>query len=247
MVCVTVVAMSLPTTTDRETWLRERRALLEQEKELTRARDELNRRRRELPMVEVSADYRFTGPDGEVTLRDLFGPYRQLVISHFMFDPEWTDGCRSCTAVAQEWSPGIREHLHSRDTEHVFVSRAPYERIADYRDRMGWTFPWYSSFGTDFNTDFGVTVDVSGKLMTYNFRDDPTWDGAAGTSEMPGTSCFLAVDDRVFHTYSMYARGQEWFGGSYAYLDLTALGRQEDWEEPKGRVEAARAGVPVFD
>ena len=239
--------MSLPRTTDRETWLRERRVLLDQEKELTRARDELNRRRRELPMVEVTEDYRFAGPDGELSLRELFGPYQQLVVSHFMFDPEWTDGCPSCSAGAQEWSPGIREHLHSRDTEHVFVSRAPYERIADYRDRMGWTFPWYSSYGTEFNADFGVTVDTSGELMTYIVRSGPTWEGAGASHEMPGTSCFLAVDGRVFHTYSMYARGAEWFGGSYAYLDLTALGRQEDWEEPKGRAGAARAGVPVFD
>lgn len=239
--------MSLPEITDRETWRKHRIALLEQEKELTRARDALNSRRRELPMVEVTEDYRFVGPDGEVSLADLFGGHRQLVVNHVMFDPAWDEMCPSCSAGIREWSPGLREHLRSRDTEQVFVSRAPYEKLAAHREKVGWTIPWYSSYGSSFNPDLGVTVDVSGETMTYNYRSDPTWDGAVGTHEMPGFSAFLRVDDRVFHTYSSYARGAEWFGGSLAYLDLTALGRQEDWEEPKGRAESVRAGLPVFD
>ena len=125
--------------------------------------------------------------------------------------------------------------------------RAPYEKLAAWKERQGWTIPWYSSYGSGFNADFGVTVDVSGGTMHYNYRDDPTWEGAEGTQELPGFSAFLHVDDRVFHTYSSYARAAEWFGGSFAYLDLTALGRQEDWEQPQGRAESVRAGIPVFD
>lgn len=239
--------MTLPDVVPRSEWLMARKELLAAEKAMTRARDELNARRRQLPMVAVDKDYVFKGPDGTAGLLDLFDGRRQLIVRHFMFDPTWDDGCPSCTAASDEVSDGLLAHLHARETTFVTVSRAPLPKIEAYKARRGWTFPWYSSYGSEFNADFGVTVDVSGELMTYNFRENPTWDGASGSSEMPGTSCFLAVGDRVFHTYSMYARGQEWFGGSYAYLDLTPLGRQEDWEEPRGRAEAARAGVPVFD
>ncbi|WP_433799437.1 DUF899 domain-containing protein [Actinomycetospora sp. CA-084318] len=239
--------MSLPQITDRDTWLKARRELLEAEKAHTRARDALNTRRRELPMVEVTQDYRFIGPEGEVSLGQLFGGYRQLVVNHVMFDPAWDEMCPSCSAGIREWSPGTREHLRSRDTEQVFVSRAPYAKLAAWKEKVGWSIPWYSSFGSTFNVDFGVTVDVSGETMHYNYRDAPTWEGAEGTQELPGFSAFLRVDDRVFHTYSSYARAAEWFGGSFAYLDLTALGRQEDWEEPQGRADAVRAGIPVFD
>ena len=128
--CVTVVGMALPQITDRATWLEARRELLVAEKEQTRARDALNTRRRELPMVEVGEDYRFTGPDGEVSLPDLFGGHRQLVVNHVMFDPAWDEMCPSCSAGIREWSPGTREHLRSRDTEQIFVSRAPYAKLA---------------------------------------------------------------------------------------------------------------------
>jgi predicted dithiol-disulfide oxidoreductase (DUF899 family) len=244
--------MALPEIVSTEEWRAARIALLAEEKALTKARDALSAQRRRLPMVRVEADYRFTGPGGqEATLLDLFAGQQQLIVGHFMFDPEWTDGCSSCTAGADEMSVGLREHLATRDTRLVYVSRAPIERIEDYKARKGWTFPWYSSFGSRFNHDFHVTIDEAVVPAEYNYRSqaewaeqDPSW--AGWTGEQPGTSCFLRVGDDVFHTYSSFGRGAEWTGGSYAYLDLTALGRQEDWEEPKGRSDTTRPNEPDF-
>ncbi|HEX2575777.1 MAG TPA: DUF899 domain-containing protein [Aquihabitans sp.] len=243
--------MSLPKIVSADEWRAARVALLDEEKALTRARDALNTKRRELPMVRIEADYRFEGPGGEATLLDLFEGRRQLVVGHFMFDPEWDEGCPSCTAGAEEVSQGLLDHLHTRDTTLAFVSRAPLEKIEAYKRAKGWTFPWYSSFGSRFNYDFHVTLDPAVAPVEYNYRDqaaleaeNPAWVGWSG--EQPGLSCFLRVDDDVFHTYSQYARGAESTGGSYYWLDLTALGRQEEWEEPKGRAESARAAVPDF-
>lgn len=245
--------MSLPKIVSREEWLRARVDLLTREKELTRARDALNSARRELPMVEIDTDYVFEGPDGEARLLDLFEGRRQLIVYHFMFDPSWDDGCPSCTAGTDELSPGFFEHLHTRDTSYAMVSRAPLAKLERWRELKGWDIPWYSSYGTDFNLDFGVTIDESQRPGVYNYRTRAEY-AALGEAffdspqpfEMPGRSCFLQVDGRVFHTYSQYARGLESTGGSYYFLDLTALGRQEDWEEPKGRSESARAAVPDF-
>lgn len=243
--------MSLPRIATADEWRQARIALLEEEKALTRARDAVSTKRRELPMVPVTTDYRFTGPDGEVGLLDLFEGRSQLIVGHFMFDPEWDDGCPSCTAGADEVADGLLEHLHARDTTLAYVSRAPFEKVADYRSRKGWTFPWYSSFGSRFNHDFHVTIDESVAPAEYNYRPlaewierDPAWAGWSG--EQPGLSCFLQVDGDVFHTFSQYGRGAEWTGGGYAFLDLTALGRQEEWEEPEGRSDALRAGNPDF-
>jgi predicted dithiol-disulfide oxidoreductase (DUF899 family) len=232
--------MSLPKIVSPDEWLAARKDLLAREKELTRARDALSAERRRLPMVRVEKDYVFEGPDGQARLADLFGPYRQLIVRHFMFDPSWEDGCPSCSAAADEVSDGLLAHLHVRDTEFVTVSRAPLAKIEDYKARRGWTFPWYSSHGSDFNYDFGVTLDRSAAPPEYNYTP------VDAEGEMPGHSAFLRAGGDVFHTYSTYARGAEWLGGSYAFLDLTALGRQEDWEEPKGRAESARAAVPDF-
>jgi predicted dithiol-disulfide oxidoreductase (DUF899 family) len=232
--------MSLPQIASRAEWLAARKDLLAQEKELTRRRDALSAARRRLPMVRVEKDYVFDGPDGPARLADMFGAYRQLVLRHFMFDPSWDDGCRSCTAASDELSDGLIAHLHARDTEFVAVSRAPLAKIEDYKARRGWTFPWYSSHGSDFNYDFGVTLDRSVAEPAYNYTPID-FEG-----ELPGHSIFLRVGDDVFHTYSTYARGAEWLGGSYAFLDLTALGRQEEWEEPKGRADSARAAIPDF-
>jgi predicted dithiol-disulfide oxidoreductase (DUF899 family) len=241
---------SLPDVVSREQWLAARRDLLAKEKQLTHARDALNAERRRLPMVLVEKEYRFEGPDGEVGLADLFEGRHQLIVGHFMFDPEWEDGCASCSAGADEISPGLLGHLHVRDTSMVVVARAPLARIESYRARRGWTFPWFSSYGSDFNYDFQVTLDESVAPIMYNYRTRVEL-AQAGLSvedgqsiEMPGQSCFLRDGDSVFHTYSSYARGAEMIGGSYYYLDLTALGRQEDWEEPKGRVAAARGARP---
>jgi predicted dithiol-disulfide oxidoreductase (DUF899 family) len=246
--------MSLPQVVSRDEWQAARKELLVKEKELTRQRDALNAERRELPMVEVEKDYVFEGPDGKASLLELFDGRRQLIVRHFMFDPRWDEGCPSCSAGADEISDGLLEHLHTRDTSLVVVSRAPLDKIERYKARKGWTFPWYSSYGSDFNYDFHVTLDESVAPIEYNYRTKAEHE-QAGTSgyvggdqpiEVPGQSCFLRDGDRVFHTYSSYARGAEMTGGSYYYLDLTALGRQEDWEEPKGRATSARAAAPDF-
>jgi len=245
--------MTLPRVVSREEWLVARKELLAKEKDLTRKRDALNIERRNLPMVEVTKDYVFEGPQGEVRLADMFDGRRQLIIYHFMFDPTWEDGCPSCTAGTDELSQGFFDHIHTRDTSYAMVSRAPLAKLERYKAKKGWDIPWYSSFGTDFNFDFGVTVDESVQPGEYNYRTKAEFE-ARGSDffdsdqpfEMPGRSCFLLADGRLFHTYSQYARGLECTGGSYYFLDLTALGRQEDWEEPKGRADDARAPRPDF-
>jgi predicted dithiol-disulfide oxidoreductase (DUF899 family) len=242
--------MSLPEIVSHQEWETARIELLAREKELTRARDELAAARRRLPMVLVDKDYRFEGPDGEVGLIDLFEGRHQLIVGHFMFDPEWEDGCPSCSAGAEEMAEGKIAHLHARDTTLAYVSRAPYAKIARYKDKRGWTFPWYSSHGSDFNYDFHVTLDPAVTPVQYNFRT-PEQFAAAGqhvelVGEFPGRSSFLRDGDRVYHTYSVYARGLETIGGSYYLLEETALGRQEEWEEPAGRAASVRGAMPDF-
>ena len=244
--------MSLPKIATRDEWLAARKELLAKEKDLTRRRDALNIERRNLPMVEIEKDYVFDGPNGP-RLIDMFEDRPQLIIYHFMFDPEWEDGCPSCTAGTNELSAGFLEHLYVRDTTYAMVSRAPLAKLERWKAKQGWDLPWYSSFGTDFNYDFGVTIDESVGQDQYNFRSKAEYE-AMGSNffdaeqpfELPGRSCFLQVDGRVFHTYSQYARGLESTGGSYYFLDLTALGRQEEWEEPKGRSESVRSATPDF-
>ena len=246
--------MSLPQIASREEWLVERKALLAKEKELTRQRDALNAERRRLPMVKIDKDYKFDGPEGRVSLLDLFEGRRQLIVRHFMFDPSWDEGCSSCSAGVDEVCDGLLRHLHARDTSFVVISRAPLAKIEAYKARKGWTFPWYSSNACDFNYDFHVTLDESVAPVEYNYRTKVEHE-QAGTSyyvegehsiEAPGQSCFLRDGDTVFHTYSSYARGAEMTGGSYYFLDLTALGRQENWEEPQGRAAATREAIPNF-
>jgi predicted dithiol-disulfide oxidoreductase (DUF899 family) len=246
--------MSLPQAVSRDEWLVARKRLLVKEKELTRQRDALNAERRMLPMVEIVEDYVFEGPGGEASLLDLFDGRRQLIVGHFMFDPSWEDGCSSCSSGADEVSDGLLRHLHARDTSLAYVSRAPLAKIERYKARRGWTFPWYSSYGSAFNYDFHVTLDETVAPVEYNYRTRAEHE-QAGTAyyvegeqpiEAPGSSCFLRDGDRVFHTYSSYARGGEMTGGSYYFLDLTALGRQEDWEEPHGRAASVRGAIPDF-
>jgi len=244
--------MALPDIVSPEAWRAARINLLADEKAMTRARDALSTKRRELPMVRIEKDYRFEGPAGEVGLLDLFEGRRQLIIQHFMFDPSWDDGCPSCTAGSDEISDGLQRHLHVRDTTFAVVSRAPLAKLERYKAKRGWTFPWYSSYGSDFNYDFHVSLDPAIAPVELNYRTGDELAGAGlgwaldGPTEQPGVSTFLAVDGEVFHTYSTFARGTEWTGGSYAFLDLTALGRQEDWEEPKGRADTARRNIPDF-
>ena len=245
--------MSLPPIATRDEWLAARKQLLTKEKELTKQRDALNAERRNLPMVEIEKDYVFDGPNGPAHLVDLFDGRAQLIIYHFMFDPDWEEGCPSCSAGTDELSPGFLDHLHTRDTTYAMVSRAPLAKLERWKAKKGWDVPWYSSYGTDFNHDFGVTIDESARPGEYNYRTKAEFE-AMGSDffasdqpfEMPGQSCFLLVDGRVFHTYSQYARGLESTGGSYYFLDLTVLGRQEDWEEPKGRSSSVRGNQPDF-
>jgi predicted dithiol-disulfide oxidoreductase (DUF899 family) len=235
--------MSLPEVVSREEWVAARKRLLIREKELTRARDALNADRRRLAMVEIDNAYTFEGPKGRATLLDLFEGRRQLVVQHFMFGPTWETGCPSCTSTSDEISNGLLDHLHASDTTFAVVARAPFAMIERYRASRGWTFPFYSSHGSDFNYDFHVTLDPAVAPLEYNYRAEERIEGDV-PSELPGLSCFLRLGERVFHTYSAYARGTEAQVFSYQLLDLTALGRQEAWEQPEGRAEAARAAVP---
>jgi predicted dithiol-disulfide oxidoreductase (DUF899 family) len=244
--------MTLPDIASPEEWLAARKALLAREKEFTRAGDALNADRRRLPMVEIDKDYTFHGPQGDVGLLELFDGRRQLIVQHIMFDPSWDDACSSCSAAVEEMSDGLLDHMRVRDTTFVAVSRAPFTKLEDYRARKGWTIPWVSSEGSDFNYDFHVTVDARKAPVMFNYRNaselsDKGMDWILdGSSEQPGYSCFLRDGDRIFHTYSTFGRGTEQLGGAYAFLDMTALGRQEEWEEPKGRSDAARAAMPDF-
>ncbi len=236
---------ALPAVVDRATWLAARLEHLRAEKELTRAHDRLTAARRRLPMVRVDTAYTFEGPDGPVTLLDLFAGRRQLVVHHLMFAPDWDTACPSCSSAAD--GIGNLRQLHARRTSLVAVSRAPYPKIAAYRERMGWTFPWVSSHGSTFNHDFHATLDDRVAPVLLHFRDEAElaargtpWDGAPWSEalrgmEMPGLSTFLRVDDDVYLTYATFGRGIEQFHNVYPYLDLTALGRQEAWEEPQGR------------
>ena len=254
---VRLVGMSenLPRVVSRDEWLVARKELLVEEKEATRARDRLNTRRRLLPMVKIEKEYRFEGPEGTVTLAELFAGRRQLAVLHFMFNPSWEDGCPSCTAGVDEIADGLLRHLQARSTSFVVVARAPLEKIAKYRAKRGWSVPFYSSFGSDFNYDFHVTLDASVAPVQFNYRD-PDELRAAGLDwvlnpddqpmEQPGLSCFLREGDDIFHTYSTFGRGTEQTASGYEILDLTALGRQEEWEDPKGRSDAARGAVPSF-
>jgi len=244
--------MSLPAVTSRQDWLAARRELLLKEKELTRLRDALNTSRRELPMVRVDKKYVFEGPDGPVGLADTFMGRSQLIVQHVMYDPEWDDACPSCSAGLDEMSAGLLRNLSARDTTFAAIARAPYPKIADYKKRRGWDFDWYSSFGSDFNYDFHVSIDAAVAPVMFNYRDEAELKAARfgwlfdGPSEQPGMSSFLKDGDELYHTYSTFGRGTEQFGGAYAFLDTTALGRQEEWEEPKGRVPEARKAVPDF-
>lgn len=238
--------MAFPDIVTREQWLEARKQFLVQEKRATRERDALNSARRRLPMVRIEKDYVFQGPAGEVTLPGLFGDSRQLIVQHVMFGPDWETGCPGCTASIDEVSDGLLAHLRSRDTAFVLVSRAPLDKLEKYREERGWRVPWFSSHRSDFNYDFQATVARDPEQLVYNFREEPSLLSDQDSTEVPGLSCFLRDGDEVFHTYSTWARGTDGLGGSYSLLDLTALGRQEDWEEPKGRAPRLHGADPTF-
>ena len=246
--------MTLPKIVSQAEWEAARRDLLAKEKEATRQRDLLNTERRELPMVEITESYELEGPKGTVSLLDLFEGRPQLIVYHFMFHPEWDEGCPSCTAGTDELSQGLLDHLHTRGTSYALVSRAPLVKLERWKAARGWEVPWYSTNDGDFSYHFGATIDASRGYDEFNYR---TLDEYAAMGEesmrdseqpydMPGRTCFLAVEGKVYRTYSVYARGLESTGGSYYFLDLTALGRQEDWEQPAGRTSHARGNQPDF-
>lgn len=246
--------MTLPTIAARPDWLEARTALLDKEKALTKARDAVNVERRNLPMVEITEAYEFGGPSGRAGLLDLFEGRRQLIVYHFMFHPDWDQGCATCTAGVDEVAPGFLDHLHTRDTTYALVSRAPSEKLELYKSTRGWSLPWWSTGDGPFSYDFGTTIDAGRGFDRYNYRTLDEYAAMGQESmktaeqpyDMPGQSCFLRVEDRVFHTYSVFARGLEGTGGSYYFLDNTALGRQEAWEEPKGRADSVRSATPDF-
>jgi predicted dithiol-disulfide oxidoreductase (DUF899 family) len=238
--------MAFPEIVTREEWLEARKQFLAREKQATREHDALNADRRRLPMVAIEKEYLFDGPEGRVPLGGLFGDSRQLIVQHVMFGPDWDVACPGCTAGIDEIADGVLAHLRSRDTTFVLISRAPLDKLEKYRAVRGWTVPWYSSYGSDFNYDFQATLDRDRRQLVFNYREEPDLVADDPSTEVPGFSCFLRDGDRVFHTYSTWARGTDTTGSTYSLLDLTALGRQEDWEEPKGRAPRVHGADPTF-
>jgi len=232
----------------REQWLKARLELLEAEKELTRRSDELTRRRQELPWVQVERAYRFETDKGSASLAELFSGRSQLLVYHFMFGPDYTAGCPSCSAIADGFN-GFVVHLANHDVTLSAVSRAPLAKLQAYKRRMGWTFPWASSFDSDFNFDFSVSVTQEQQHegdVEYNYRRsghalDATpvpppvaqfaatcgTDAATYRRERPGVSAFALEDDVVYHAYSTYARGLDGLWGMYQWLDRAPKGRNE--------------------
>jgi predicted dithiol-disulfide oxidoreductase (DUF899 family) len=241
--------MSNQKTGTREEWLAARLELLEAEKELTRRGDELARKRQELPWVRVEKEYRFETDEGSATLQDLFRGRSQLLVYHFMFGPDYTAGCAACSAIADGFN-GFVVHLENHHVAFTAVSRAPLAKLQAYKRRMGWSFPWASSFDSDFNYDFNTSVTEEQQrsgVVEYNFRttdvrpsleagkEGPLAEFAAGagtdwatfTREGPGMSAFALEDGVVYHTYSAYARGLDALWGMYPWLDRAPKGRNE--------------------
>ena len=213
--------MNLPPTVSEAEWQGALEQVRVKEKEATRARDALAAERRRLPMVEIEKDYVFDGPEGKASLLDLFEERRQLLVYHFMFGPNQDEGCDGCSMFVDQI--GHLAHLHARDTSFALVSRAPLQKIEPYRKRMGWTIPWFSSFDSDFNVDFGLSPETP---QAGTYQDGETF----------GLSVFVRDGDRVFRTYFTNRRGVEALGSVWTFLDLTPFGRQEEWEEtPSGR------------
>lgn len=251
----------------RDEWLKDRLELLEAEKELTRRSDELARRRQALPWVRVDKSYRFETDEGTASLADLFRGRSQLLVYHFMFGPDYTAGCPSCSMIADGFN-GFTEHLASHDVMLLAVSRAQLAKLQAYKRRMGWTFPWASSFGSDFNFDYGVglTERQQDEGYEYNFRKNASLtrstpdapnrfatasgvDGRTFLRELPGMSAFALEDGVVYHTYSTYARGLDALWGAYQWLDRAPRGRNEAggiwWRrhDEYGSVEAGSSGT----
>ena len=239
--------MTKHATGTRNDWLAARLELLKAEKELTRRSDEVAQMRQELPWVPVDKDYRFDVDGGSASLADLFRGRSQLIVYHFMFGPDYTAGCPSCSSIADGFN-GITVHLENHDVAFSAVSRAPLAKLQAFKKRMGWTFPWASSFNTDFNDDFNVHFTEEQQReggIEYNYRRESHWrtlgsdtpvgqiaamtgtDAATYTRERPGMSAFVLEDGIVYHTYSTYSRGVDSLWGMYQWLDRAPLGRNE--------------------
>jgi len=239
--------MTKHTTGTRNEWLAARLELLEAEKELTRRGDEIAQRRQELPWVRIDKEYRFDVDEGNVSLADLFRGRSQLLVYHFMFGPDYTAGCPSCSSIADGFN-GIAVHLENHDVAFSAVSRAPLAKLQAFKKRMGWTFRWASSFASDFNDDFNVRFTEDQQReggIEYNYRRESHWrtlgsdtpvgqiaamtgtDAATYTRERPGVSAFVLDDGVVYHTYSAYSRGVDGLWGMYQWLDRAPLGRNE--------------------
>jgi predicted dithiol-disulfide oxidoreductase (DUF899 family) len=240
--------MTKHTTGTRKEWLAARIELLQAEKELTRRSDELARRRQELPWVRIDKEYRFETEEGSASLADLFRGRSQLLVYHFMFGPDYTAGCPSCSAIADGFNGSV-VHLAHHDVTLSAVSRAPFAKLQAYKQRMGWTFPWASSFGSDFNLDFNVRFTEEQQReasIEYNYRREERWPARPGdeapvaeiaamtgtdpltyTRERPGMSAFVLEDGVVYHAYSAYARGLDGLWGMYQWLDRAPRGRNE--------------------
>ena len=228
----------------REQWVTKRLDLLEAEKELTHRSDEVAKRRQELPWVRIDKAYRFDTDEGSASLSDLFRGRSQLLVYHFMFGPDYAAGCPSCSAIADGFN-GVTTHLANHDVMLWAISRAPLAKLQSYKKRMGWSFPWASSFGTDFNDDFGVryTEQQQREGIEYNYHREEPWKGAGEgatsfaamsgtdpatfTRERPGMSTFVSEDGVLYHTYSAYARGLDGLWGMYQWLDRAPKGRNE--------------------
>jgi predicted dithiol-disulfide oxidoreductase (DUF899 family) len=221
---MTVEQIAHPPIVSQDEWLAARVALLEKEKALTKAQDQLSAERRRLPMVKVDKNYTFDGPEGKVTLRDLFQGNRQLIVYHFMFGPDWEKGCPGCTSYVN--ALGDLSELSERDIRFVLISRAPLEKLEEYKAEKGWEQPWYSSYGSDFNYDFYASTDPEIVPPMHNFRRVDS-----GKGEVSAISVFFRIDDEIYHTYSSFARGVEYLTNSSALFDITPYGRQEDWED----------------
>ncbi|MDR4947085.1 DUF899 domain-containing protein [Neobacillus cucumis] len=210
----------------RNEWIEARKELLQKEKEFTKLRDELTQQRRDLPWEAVPKSYTFDGPSGKMSLADLFADRSQLIVYHFMFDPSWDQGCKHCSFWADHYS-GMIPHLNHRDVSFVCISRAPLEKLEAFKERMGWTFPWYSSGQTDFNYDFQASFteeEVEKKQAFYNYTlQNPM------STDREGVSVFYKEEEgSIFHTYSTYARGIDLMNITYQFLDLVPKGRQDD-------------------
>lgn len=226
----------------RRQWEDARRSLLEREKELTRMSDALAQQRMELPWVRVDEQYVFDTEHGPKSLADLFDGRSQLIVYHFMFGPDWDEGCPSCSSLGDHIDlPRI--HLEHHDVTWVAVSRAPLEKLLAYRTRMGWSFPWASSFANDFNFDFKVSSTEERPLLEYNFRELTEEMRNDGPGELPGMSSFAMQDGAVYHTYSAYARGLDAVWGMYQWLDRAPLGRNEHGSGPWLRRHDSYAGA----